>query len=231
MKLYFIRHGATQGNREHRYVGRTDEGILTSEKEKLKKTGQALPYMDGIFVSPCLRCLQSAESLFGVRREDFMIQGLQEKGSKGAEQKENTDVFQKGTAGRRIELIEDFREMDFGAFEYKNYQELNGNLDYQKFIDSGGLTGFPGGELPEDFKYRCREAFVGCIRKVQENHWEHVGFVIHGGTIMAIMEAFGYPKRGYYDYQVQTGCGYVVCQKESCKDAEIKLEIEQEIGK
>ena len=32
MRLYFIRHGQTLGNREHRYVGRTDEGILEMEK-------------------------------------------------------------------------------------------------------------------------------------------------------------------------------------------------------
>ena len=33
MRMYLIRHGATQGNLEHRYVGRTDEGILESEKQ------------------------------------------------------------------------------------------------------------------------------------------------------------------------------------------------------
>lgn len=229
MKLYFVRHGATRGNREHRYVGRTDEGILEMEKERLKKTGESLPPMDGIFLSPYLRCLQSAQALFDVWPEDD-----------------------------RSEIIEDFREMDFGEFEYKNYQELDGNPDYQKFIDSGGRIGFPGGESPADFKRRCRKAFLECIRRAQINCQEHVGFVIHGGTIMAIMEAFGYPQRGYYDYQVRNGCGYVVRLRETGneseepgsygeyvkegslkkdsrenkmeKKAEIRLEIEKEIG-
>ena len=111
MKLYFIRHGVTQGNLERRYVGRTDEGILEEEKEGLRQKGQALPKMDQAFVSPYLRCRQTAELLFGKNQ---------------------------------TEIIEDFREMDFGVFEYKNYQELSGNPDYQKFIDSGGTLGFPG---------------------------------------------------------------------------------------
>lgn len=220
MKLYFIRHGATPGNRERRYVGCTNEGILESEKEKLKKTGQSLPQMDGIFLSPYLRCLQSAKALW---EKDF-----QRNAGEPTNQNEYTDLFQKGNTCKQIAMVEDFREMDFGAFEYKNYQELNGNPDYQKFLDSGGTVGFPGGESPENFKDRCHKAFQKCIRKAQEKHWEQVGFVIHGGTIMAIMEAFGSPKKGYYDYQVSNGCGYVVRLTE--ENSEIKLEIEKEIN-
>lgn len=201
MKLYFIRHGATQGNLEGRYVGRTDEGILEEEKERLGQKGQALPEMDQIFVSPYLRCRQTAEFLFGKNK---------------------------------TEIIEDFREMDFGEFEYKNYQELTGNSDYQKFIDSGGTVGFPGGEEPEFFKLRCRQAFQSCVRKARENRWKHVGFILHGGTIMAILEAFAYPQRGYYEYQAGNGCG-CVChveengEKEKYDKEYIKLIIEEDI--
>lgn len=201
MKLYFIRHGVTQGNLERRYVGRTDEGILEEEKEGLRQKGQALPKMDQAFVSPYLRCRQTAELLFGKNQ---------------------------------TEIIEDFREMDFGVFEYKNYQELSGNPDYQKFIDSGGTLGFPGGEEPEYFKRRCRQAFQGCVQKSWENRWNHVGFVLHGGTIMAILEAFVYPQRGYYEYQTGNGCGFV-CRVADNGDEEkydkryIKLIIEEDI--
>ena len=64
MKIYFIRHGATRGNREHRYVGRTDEGILESEKERLRERGRLLPEPEGMFVSPSRRCLETARALF-----------------------------------------------------------------------------------------------------------------------------------------------------------------------
>ncbi len=181
MKIYFIRHGATRGNREHRYVGRTDEGILESEKERLRERGRLLPEPEGMFVSPSRRCLETARALF-------------------------PEVFsQKG----RVIAETDLREMDFGEFEYKNYQELNGNPAYQKFLDSGGQTGFPGGEEPDAFRRRCREAFFRCIRTAQEHQWETVGFTVHGGTIMSIMEGFAEPPGGYFEYQVRNGCGYI----------------------
>ena len=64
MRFYLIRHGATRGNREQRYVGCTDEGILEEEIDKMRKKGQSFPSMDGIFLSPYLRCKQSAYALF-----------------------------------------------------------------------------------------------------------------------------------------------------------------------
>lgn len=177
MKVYFIRHGATKGNLEHRYVGRTDEGILDSEWNGLRKTGEELGQMDYVFVSPYIRCIQSAKALFGQTEAE-------------------------------LEVIEDFREMDFGAFEYKNYQELSGNPDYQRFIDSGGTIAFPEGEAPDVFRERCQRAYAQCMEEVQRQNWEKVAFVVHGGTIMAILEAYGLPKQQYFDYQVRNGEGF-----------------------
>ena len=31
-----------------------------------------------------------------------------------------------------------------------------------------------------------------------------------GGTIMAVLERFGFPKKAYFDYQVKNGCGYML---------------------
>lgn len=194
MEVYFIRHGVTKGNLEHRYVGRTDEGILENEWKNLRKTGEKLGQMNHIFTSPLLRCVQSAEALFGIAEKVGKDQTQ-------TEVPERTDAAQ-------VEVVDDFCEMDFGAFEYKNFQELNGNPDYQKFIDSGGRIAFPGGEEPEHFKARCRRAFENCMKKANKEQWEKVAFVVHGGTIMAIMEAYGLPKQGYFDYQVKNSEGF-----------------------
>ncbi|MEG0962088.1 MAG: histidine phosphatase family protein [Lachnospiraceae bacterium] len=192
MELYFIRHGATKGNLEHRYVGSTDEPMLLEEKKNLQEMGNSLPHMDYIFVSPYLRCIQSKEALFGV---------------------ENT----------HMELVKDFREMDFGEFEYKNYEELKGNVSYQHFINSGGTVAFPGGEEPEVFKKRCGKAFITCLQKAVVQQAKTAAFVIHGGTIMAILEQYAVPQKGYYDYQVKNGQGFQVTVKE--KTENIVLEI------
>ena len=56
--------------------------------------------------------------------------------------------------GQEITLVEEFAECDFGEFENKNYQELSGNPNYQKWVDSGGTLEFPGGESRKEFRER-----------------------------------------------------------------------------
>lgn len=100
---------------------------------------------------------------------------------------------------------EGLQEMDFGEFEYRNYQELSGNPDYQAYIDSGGRIGFPKGESFWEFKNRCCQAFLKAMDDIRIKKASSASFVVHGGTIMAIMEAFGEPKRSYFDWQIKNG--------------------------
>ena len=109
--------------------------------------------------------------------------------------------------GIRPEIVPDFRECDFGAFEGKNYAELSGRADYQVWIDSGGALPFPGGEGRDAFAARCVRAFE---RLRAQDIREDCALIAHGGTIMAIMERYALPKGGYFDYQVGNGEGFVL---------------------
>jgi len=65
------------------------------------------------------------------------------------------------------------------------------------------LTPIPEGESVTDFKTRCCEAFTETIKNVQDG--SRVGFVVHGGVIMAIMEAYARPKKDFYAYHIGNG--------------------------
>lgn len=101
----------------------------------------------------------------------------------------------------------DFRECDFGSFEGKNYTELSGDPDYQKWIDSGGKTAFPNGESLSDFRRRCCLAFLRSVKNIPEN--SNVAMIVHGGTIMSVISRFAVPEREYFDCQVGNGCGFL----------------------
>lgn len=103
-------------------------------------------------------------------------------------------------------ICDDLRECDFGDFEGKNYIELSENPDYQKWIDSNGTDTFPNGENPYDFRKRCTEIFLKAVRRYSN---KNLTFVVHGGTIMSVMEKFALPKRDYYGWQVKNGHGFV----------------------
>ena len=186
MELVLIRHGATEGNKEHRYIGRTDEPLSSEAKEKLSAEANCYPRIDRLFTSPMKRCIETAEIIYPDQKP-FVVDPL--------------------------------REMDFGEFEGKNYEELNGDQRYQAWIDSGGTLAFPNGESREVFIKRCceglREVFsqieVSISKKEKivqfENDLLTIGLVVHGGTIMALCSAFG--GGDYFDYQVVNGEGYV----------------------
>lgn len=182
MKLYMIRHGYTKGNEEKRYVGVTDEPLSELGIKGLEFLRNVLTMIkpDVIFTSPMRRCRETAEVLF---------------------------------PDCEYQIVDDFRECDFGIFEYKNYQQLDGNELYQRWIDSGGTEAFPEGESPEDFRRRCRNAFLMEIKKIyqsqEKSQVETVVMVVHGGTIMAILDAFSMPHKDYFEWQIGNGNGYV----------------------
>lgn len=184
MRVYFVRHGETKGNSEGRYVGRTDEpllpesiALLRAEAQKREAEGQLSK--TGSF--PSVDLVIASPMLRCRQTAEALYPGVP------------------------IRVQEDLREMDFGEFEYKNYQELNGNPVYQAYIDSDGQMGFPGGEPLEHFRERCCDAFRKGIVQAEEEAVESVAFVVHGGTIMAVLEAYGEPRKPYFEWRIKNG--------------------------
>ena len=117
--------------------------------------------------------------------------------------------------GIEPEIVGDFRECDFGAFEGMSYAELNGRADYQAWIDSGGELPFPGGESRAQFAARCFRAFEALLALDLRDDW---AIVAHGGTIMAIMERYARPKGNYFDFQMPCGDGFVLMEREAARN-------------
>lgn len=110
---------------------------------------------------------------------------------------------------KRMETEPELQECEFGAFEYKNYLELQGNEAYQAWIDSGGTLAFPGGESRIEFVERCSRAFEKCCEQAVKVGSAQTGFVVHGGTIMAVLDQFSEPHRDYFDWQVKNTEGFM----------------------
>lgn len=109
-----------------------------------------------------------------------------------------------------MQVIDDFRECDFGEFENKNYLELADNPHYQEWIDSNGMLPFPQGESREGFQSRSWDAFVQMVNSCLEDGISSAAAVVHGGTIMSVLEACASEKKEYYGWHVENGGGYVL---------------------
>lgn len=196
IRVALIRHGTTAGNVEKRYIGKTDEDITLHAINRLcidVKSGRygGIGTPDIVISSPMKRCISTAQIIF---------------------------------VNSEIKIVNDLREMDFGVFENKNYKELNGNADYQRWVDGNCEGKVPGGENRAEFSERCVAAFDREIVKSLEipkvteqknaknadDNTFTIAFVVHGGTIMSIMERYSPDKGTYYDYQCENGGGYLI---------------------
>ena len=97
-----------------------------------------------------------------------------------------------------------FREMDFGVFEMRSYEELKDTPAYQTWLAGDNEANMPpGGESGLQMKARVLEAFSE-IR-------EDVCIVTHGGVIAAVMtHLFPGENRNRYEWQPENGRGFLI---------------------
>lgn len=183
MILALIRHGETRANEERRYLGKTDESLSKSGIDKLLSYQKENRY-------PEITYLFTSPMRRCLETAEILYPELQPV------------------------IIPEWEEMDFGQFEYKNYEELKHDVRYQAWIDSGGTLAFPDGESRDAFIMRCEEGFQRMCRELWKMSEEtmRAGLIVHGGTIMALLSAYG--EKGYFDYQTACGGGYL-CSMET----------------
>lgn len=186
IKLYMIRHGKTKLNEENRYIGRaTDIGLSDKGSREIRDAAAAGIYPKEPFMVFCSPMQRCLET---------------------------AEIIY---PGRNKTVIDELCEIDFGLFEGKNYEELNGTPYYQEWIDSGGKKVFPEGESIDDYcarvasglekirKYILRELEGADNKKSCGEDSPEAVLICHGGTIMAaghVLEG-----REYYDKMLKNG--------------------------
>ena len=105
-------------------------------------------------------------------------------------------------------IVDELREMNFGFFEGRNHYQLDGDPDYQAWLDSGGEMKIPGGDSIGSFVSRAMKGMRTVIEQASEEGSENVFIVAHGGTIMAVMSTL--TGNDYFEFNVPNGMGYAI---------------------
>ena len=177
--ILLIRHGKTKGNMEGRYIGlKTDEALCEEGKQALYEIKKDYQIYDND------RQIYSSPMKRAIETADILFNECD------------------------VTIITNLKEIDFGDFENKNYQDLNGNKDYQSWIDSGGKSDYPGGEKLDVFIKRSMAGFDEIISHMGNKGISNAAVVCHGGNIMAIMSCL--TGKDYFDFQVKNGHGYKI---------------------
>lgn len=165
--IALIRHGITEGNVRHLYYGATNVPLAQKGIDELKRLTAEGVYPDG-------------------EGADFYTTGM-------------------GRTAHTLELIygdvpheviKDLREINFGDFEMKSYEELMEYEEYRDWITAmDEVTAPPNGECIRDFNERVIRGFEEVrrrhsIRSLELRHHDEDArsiVICHGGTISSIM--------------------------------------------
>lgn len=194
MEIVLIRHFMTQGNAEHRYIGVTDESLLPGGNVRIAAFAGVSGQDDDLV------------TVADLRGKRYFYPGVRAVAVSPLKRCiETAEIIYPGV---RRYICEELRECDFGLFENRNYEELKDDPDYQRWLLSEGRIPFPKGEGRDEFCRRCVEGFCRMTERFMEEAYESVAFVVHGGTIMAILDRLAVHQEGFYHWQVQNGEAY-----------------------
>lgn len=185
MTLVFIRHGETRSNKEHRYLGQTDEELSEEGRKKLRQHGK-YPRVDRLFSGPMRRCRETAAILYPDM--DPVIIG------------EWTETDFGTFEGKNYEELKDDKQ-------YQTWIDSGGRMAFPEGESREAFIrrcnkGF------ERVKAYLRE------EKERTGRFPGtVGLVVHGGTIMALLCT--YLGGDYFDYRMANGEVYLCRLTES----------------
>ena len=197
IRLVLIRHGETASNKEHRYLGRTDEDLSPCGAEKIKKAVQKklYPEIDILFTSPMKRCLQTAQLIYPDMTAhiipEFAEMDFGECEGKNYQDLKDDARYQAWIDSNGTLLFPggESQETYIGRCKL-GFETMINELYKQKSVSLQSTT------LQKD-KYKDSLAV---------NQYT-IGIVVHGGTIMSLMHA--YAGGEYFDYQVKNDRGYI----------------------
>lgn len=175
-----MRHGETAANKEHRYLGRTDETLSIEGKENLlqyEKQGK-YPKADMVFISPMKRCKETAQLLYATVTT--------------REIPEWTEMDFGDFEGKNYtELQHDER--------YQAWIDSNGTMPFPNGESR---------EMFIRRCMQGMDKFIQSLyEEMADRKIENVAAVVHGGTIMALLSSICGGE--YFDYQVKNGEGFV----------------------
>lgn len=191
-RIYLFRHGITEGNQKKWFYGASDIPLTEEGRLTLRRLAEqgAYPHMP--------------------EDADFYTTGLVR----------TEETFALLFGEKPHQTIEELREMRFGEYECKTWEELQAYAEFDQWVrDTTGNVGLPGGETKNQFAARISAGLSHLIglHRLKELSHRHSGkdavsvVVCHGGVISAIMqELFPGERETMWDWMPNPGYGYQI---------------------
>lgn len=107
-----------------------------------------------------------------------------------------------------VKYSADFREMNFGEWELKTYEQLKDNYHYVKWLENSRTEPIPAGEYFFDFEKRVLKGWSQVVLSMLNPFVQNVIIISHGGPIRLLLERFAPENKEFWEWQVEHGTGY-----------------------
>lgn len=182
MKLGFtlIRHGATAGSWDRRYLGLSANPSLSEHgKQDIqdRKRRGIYPNAEAVYISPLICCVETVPLIYP------MLVPV---------------------------VLDFLSERDFGSFEGKSYDQLKNDPDYRRFIESGDKISPPCGENKQEFMERLSDGLHYIADTAIKRHIHNTALITHDDCIMSLITQFRPSELDAADYQTNYGGGFQI---------------------
>ena len=203
MELILIRHGKTEYTEQRKYCGSSDLPLSAAGRAELEAS-EVKRFLSEhppelVFSSPMERALETAA------------------------------IVCPAADGLPLLTLPELREIDFGDFEGRSYEEMKDDPDYIAWLETNCEGPIPNGDFPDRFREDAALGFETVVESAGAEYASRVAVVTHGGVIGAVLEAFTLPKKHWYEWKVPCG-GYLVLQTDPAAWASTRVAELKETG-
>ncbi len=102
----------------------------------------------------------------------------------------------------------ELREMNFGPWEGKRYEELAGDPHYEEWIGGQFEANVPGVESYYDFSQRIEKGWEKVSKLVRDDEVDSLAIVTHGGVLRYLLSKLAPIEKDFWEWHVPHGNGF-----------------------
>lgn len=104
--------------------------------------------------------------------------------------------------------VHSFKEIHFGAFEGKTYEQLKEDSNYQRWMAQPFTVRPPKGETFVEFSNRIQKGWQFVRQKMITLQLTSIAIVTHGGVIRYLLSLFASNRQSFFTWSIPFAGGY-----------------------
>jgi alpha-ribazole phosphatase len=109
---------------------------------------------------------------------------------------------------KTIRILKELREMNFGGWEGRTYEELKNDKKYLQWLEYPFEAIPPNGERYHDFVLRIEKGWEQIKKEIANQQVNSAAIVTHAGVIRYLLTKYGSIKKSFWDWYVPHGAGW-----------------------